>query len=152
MPQYSEEQIRDALQGSVEKWRKIIAGTGSDEGTDNCPLCHLFYKHNCYGCHVYEASGEKYCNNTPYEDWIGDGGCDYVHSCPTCRRNAYRELKFLEKLLYERDPLINCSVVDPQGRTGVVLEVTALKATVQFGPDGPVERIYRKDLRLAPSD
>jgi hypothetical protein len=31
-----------ALDGSIEKWRKIVAGTGTDEGPDNCPLCQRY--------------------------------------------------------------------------------------------------------------
>ena len=31
-----------ALKGSIKKWEKIVAGTGSDNGYQNCPLCALF--------------------------------------------------------------------------------------------------------------
>ena len=34
---------REALLGSIEKWERIVAGTGEDRGTLNCPLCTKFY-------------------------------------------------------------------------------------------------------------
>ena len=46
-----------ALKGSVAKWKAIVAGTGADHGTKNCPLCLVFYegpavKIACDGCPV----------------------------------------------------------------------------------------------------
>jgi len=39
--QWSDEQLT-ALDGSIEKWRNIVEGTGTDLADDNCPLCHLY--------------------------------------------------------------------------------------------------------------
>ncbi len=32
-----------ALRGSIEKWEKIVGGSGVDGGIENCPLCKEFY-------------------------------------------------------------------------------------------------------------
>lgn len=64
----------DALKGSIAKWEGILAGTVEDYGTDNCPLCQVFYNHDgewinrCVGCPVSEKAGERFCQNTPYSD------------------------------------------------------------------------------------
>jgi hypothetical protein len=66
-----------ALRGSIEKWEKIVAGTGEELGASNCPLCHEFLDHRdrdeqaCRGCPVREASGSPGCENTPYETYTG---------------------------------------------------------------------------------
>jgi hypothetical protein len=57
-----------ALRGSIKKWEAIVAGTGVDQGTDNCPLCEEFFDDWCKGCPVNDASGNS-CNGTPYEAW-----------------------------------------------------------------------------------
>ena len=62
-----------ALNGSIIKWAKIVTGEGEDKGTDNCPLCKEFF-HNihgegCEGCPVKEATGRRYCEESPYEEW-----------------------------------------------------------------------------------
>jgi hypothetical protein len=68
-------ETREALEGSIKKWRNIVAGTGVDEGTDNCPLCELFYdpvsyaEQECLGCPVFEKTGHQYCYKTPYENF-----------------------------------------------------------------------------------
>lgn len=67
-----------ALEESIKKWEKIVDGTGSDKSADNCSLCQrfMFYsfddcqRNDGEKCPVYEATGKKYCNNTPYRDWI----------------------------------------------------------------------------------
>ena len=84
-----------ALKGSIEKWEKIVAGTGKDEGPNNCPLCKLFNKiegeekYACNGCPVKEETGQKYCWNTPYE----------VYEPNPTKKNAIKELNFLKSLL-----------------------------------------------------
>jgi len=69
--------MRKALEGSIKKWEKIAEGTGSDKATENCSLCKRFNSGSFYHCQrndgekcpVYEATGKKYCINTPYQDW-----------------------------------------------------------------------------------
>ena len=49
-----------ALKGSIAKWEAIVAGTGEDRGTENCPLCAAFYHHpkHCEGCPVERSTGQ----------------------------------------------------------------------------------------------
>ena len=96
------------LEGSIEKWRKIVAKEGMDKGTENCPLCRIFFDYiDCSGCPVAKATGEGFCEKTPYQWWhahqikchsTDNWGKDKKNECPTCTRLARAELKFLESL------------------------------------------------------
>ena len=99
-----------ALKGSIKKWVKIEAGTGVDEGPENCDLCKNFRKqgdrfvYTCHGCPVSQKTGRDFCFNTPYQTWDEHQRLyhycevDKVH-CPTCKRLAQEELAFLRSLL-----------------------------------------------------
>lgn len=79
-----------ALRGSIRKWQKIVAGTGKDQGPDNCPLCELFWNNKkCDGCPVAAKTGRGLCAGSPYVDY-----CDELSTA-----NARRELAFLKSLL-----------------------------------------------------
>ena len=104
-------QALTALQGSIEKWRAILAGEAEDYGTENCPLCQLIVVAGL-GCHACPV-GAAYpgCRGTPYEEWVahhakthwgveGWRGGNQVQ-CPECRRLAEAELEFLQSLLLE---------------------------------------------------
>jgi hypothetical protein len=78
-----------ALKGSIAKWEAIVAGTGHDDGCENCPLCGMFangYREDdlpgCTGCPVAEAAGTSCCNNTPYDNYDEEDGD------PECNREA----------------------------------------------------------------
>lgn len=98
-----------ALQGSIEKWERIIAGEENDAGPNNCALCAEF-RHDrtgrltCTGCPVKRATGRSGCAGTPYDKWenhdIGhnDGRLGSIR-CPECARFAQAELDFLKSLL-----------------------------------------------------
>jgi len=58
-----------AIKGSIEKWKKIVDGTGVDEGVRNCPPCMEFYQKDCIGCPIFEDTGFRYCEKTPYIAW-----------------------------------------------------------------------------------
>ena len=64
------------LEESIEKWEKIVAGTGADEGTKNCALCREFFDAGddneaiCVGCPVQQFTGIGGCENTPYITWM----------------------------------------------------------------------------------
>src|SRR5690348_14984499 len=64
-----------ALKGSIRKWERIVAGHGTDEGVDNCPLCKLFYGSDdtdepyCDGCPIRTITGRAFCLGSPYERW-----------------------------------------------------------------------------------
>jgi hypothetical protein len=91
-----DEQTLFALKGSIAKWESIVAGTGTNEGTENCPLCHLFHsnyaaidKNCCDGCPVFAKTGRRACMGTPYIEYDDN---------PT-KENAQREVDFLKSLL-----------------------------------------------------
>lgn len=91
-----------ALRGSIAKWEGIVAGTASDGGTDNCSLCQLFHsdffsedeldegeRECCLGCPVFNVTGKRGCQGTPYDDYSDKGTLE----------NAQAELDFLKSLL-----------------------------------------------------
>jgi len=93
-----------ALEGSIKKWKKIVAGTEKDKSTTNCPLCQEFK--NCKGCPV-NLKTHSSCEDSPYDKWVDHQDTfhlekdDKVH-CPTCKKLAQEELNFLKSLLPER--------------------------------------------------
>ena len=89
-----------ALNGSISKWKKIVAGTGSDKGTNNCPLCHLFFgRCACEGCPA-AMHGIGGCFDTPYMDWLEATDDQKGKATNSIQRRAARnELKFLRSLL-----------------------------------------------------
>lgn len=97
----------EALKGSIKKHENILAGIGTDKGPKNCPLCKLFWEHNCGECPIFTETGEMYCEETPYEAWqahIHDNhDMDYINGdgiyCPECRRLVELEVEFLKSLL-----------------------------------------------------
>ncbi|MBW2968539.1 hypothetical protein KY314_00265 [Candidatus Woesearchaeota archaeon] len=95
-----------ALKGSIKKWEDIRDGKGVDDGVENCPLCQLFWWKGCDGCPIYEKTGKKQCNDTPYIEWIKHQGekhlqysSPYKNRCPTCKKIAQKEVDFLKGLL-----------------------------------------------------
>jgi hypothetical protein len=90
-----DEKTLSALKGSIAKWESIVAGTATDKGTTNCPLCHLFHSDYgpvggyCKGCPVFEATGQRECWGTPYHAYRYD----------RTTANAQKELNFLKSLL-----------------------------------------------------
>ena len=100
----------EALEKSIEKWEKIIAGKGEDRGRDDCALCGLFATEGkrCVGCPVYMKTGERLCKKTPYVEWLKHHVNEhkefseaYMVECPTCKELAQKELEFLKSLLPE---------------------------------------------------
>ena len=76
-----DKRTRTALEGSIAKWEAIVAGTGEDDGPQNCPLCHEFFDEldargrACSGCPVRMATGQTGCEGSPYDDW-----CDLFYA------------------------------------------------------------------------
>jgi hypothetical protein len=96
------------LKGSIKKWEDIVNGTDTDKGSKNCPLCAIFYKLYCDGCPVSEASGNKRCDNTPYEDWINYNDTiskrtPFYAKTTEEKAMAQDELDFLKSLLPPND-------------------------------------------------
>ncbi|MDH1268948.1 hypothetical protein N5C81_15085 [Rhizobium pusense] len=71
------EQItREALEASIKHWQEITEVTAYNQvhiGPEDCALCQLFNIHdddnedqNCIGCPVRDATGKRYCGDSPY--------------------------------------------------------------------------------------
>lgn len=99
----------EALNGSIAKWEAIVAGTGVDSGTSNCPLCQAFNADDdtpsCAGCPVAEATEETWCDGSPYatmwdqaESPRNANGTGYAHTAESLAA-AQAELDFLRSLL-----------------------------------------------------
>lgn len=111
-----DEQTHKALIASIEKWERNAEAETPEEyliGTRDCALCALFWKGDCAGCPVSEASGELYCNGTPYLEadhaekmWVQALNVPFDEAAITHRRNAAhaaarKEVDFLKSLLPE---------------------------------------------------
>lgn len=97
-----------AILGSIKKWERIVASPrGQDCGSDNCPLCKVFYEHYCAGCPVDEETDQDSCFGSPYTEWSihqYEGHLQHtfgsrVPGCKECLRLAKAELAFLRGLL-----------------------------------------------------
>ena len=98
---------QEALKKSIEKWKRIVSGTGIDKGSENCELC----KDNafCKTCVVFQKTKTESCWYTPYEDWRDHHRAEhsannspneiYKVLCPTCKEIAQEEVDFLKGLL-----------------------------------------------------
>ena len=88
----------EALQDSILKWEKIVAGTGEDRGADNCALCQMFnlgrpMADRCQGCPVHAHTGKQFCRGTPLDDR------DETTNAEREMELAIEELDFLRSLL-----------------------------------------------------
>ena len=95
--------VLTALKGSIKKWQGIVAGTGNDNGTANCPLCVMFYNQSesCQGCPVQERVEMAGCGGTPWVDWSLShvGPMPYANTTDEHTKLAKKELRFLQSLL-----------------------------------------------------
>jgi len=96
---------KKALEGSIQKWIRIISEGGEDGGPDNCPLCQVYNNDkNCTGCPVKNFTRQDFCLETPYEEW--DAHMYNAHyktevikiRCEKCEELAKKELAFLQSL------------------------------------------------------
>jgi hypothetical protein len=89
-------ETRTALEGSIEKWRGVLAGTTKERGTLNCPLCHLFNQHAFIWAELNPDKDLELKRCTPYIDYVAAeiyGDEDAMHAA------AAAELYFLTSLL-----------------------------------------------------
>jgi hypothetical protein len=93
----------EALEGSIAKWQAIVAGTGTDKGAADCPLCQIFIIPNssCKGCPVYEKTKYSVCKQTPYTNqWLPTIHSPFMQVTEEQRiAAAQAELDFLISLL-----------------------------------------------------
>lgn len=112
------------LEGSIEKWEAIVAGTGEDHGTDNCDLCAGFHDLDCDGCPVAAKTGLKGCRRTPYTLWdthmrvAHEDGNRKVAGCAECDRLAQAELDFLRSLLPDAETIARIKAEHPEPPRG----------------------------------
>jgi hypothetical protein len=92
-----------ALKGSIAKWEAIVAGTGTDDGANNCPLCQKFshwcnpeLPKRCVGCPVSEKMEMPYCEGTPYYEYSQAEEDDEPERM---KEAAQGEVEFLKSLL-----------------------------------------------------
>ena len=96
-----------ALRGSIQKWEKIVDGTGMDKREENCPLCLTYPE--CSSCPIAETVDRNGCWGTPWIKWTQHQHQKHLShgymkvECPTCKRLAKKELNFLKGLLPEEE-------------------------------------------------
>jgi hypothetical protein len=93
-----------ALQGSIEKWKRVLAEEIVGDGYEDCPLCALFHPLSvdiglsspdaCNGCPVKEKTGKSLCTGSPYE-----GYAEALDNEEDTGEMAEAELDFLRSLL-----------------------------------------------------
>ena len=109
----TKEETLIALDGSIAKWTGIVAGTETDQGPRNCPLCGLFWADDCKGCPVMDSVGYRSCMFTPYRSYIdaertvthlrneGVGGVRLKHAEAGVTECAQAMLDFLKDIKAE---------------------------------------------------
>ena len=104
---WTKKQVK-ALECSIVKWEKIVAGSGRDAGPENCPCCRIWHQNyqpekvSCVGCPICLYSCHDMCAETPYSEWEGFADEDedgrFVTNAKTLKM-AKAELAFLKKVL-----------------------------------------------------
>lgn len=98
-----------ALRASIRKWERNAKVKHPDKyllDSDDCPLCGLFFHHDCEGCPVMQKTGRPNCGGTPYikaniacSNWEWQAGpMEEAHAA------AQEEVAFLKSLLPEQEP------------------------------------------------
>ena len=84
-----------ALKLSIGTWERRAAGAKIEVQPENCALCDLFYRGDCIGCPVMQATGSAECRGTP---------CEVYTDMPNPNRDMARaEVYFLKALLPRRN-------------------------------------------------
>ena len=103
--------IKEAYNSSIAHWERLSKCKTVEEfkaegiGPDKCGFCLLFLKYyapsedNCIGCPIYNATGKKYCHDTPYND-MADKFFDFTNgvSDEAPHKEIQEELEFLRNL------------------------------------------------------
>lgn len=103
-----DKRMAKALEGSIDKWQKIVDYLrylrcidynrlhGLERGSDNCPLCQLS-KESC-GCRplcIIPIKTGRTCSNTPYGKF---NQALFTYSHRKIKYYAKKELEFLKSL------------------------------------------------------
>ena len=69
-----------ALEGSIKDWEERAAGKDglidcaccnfSEEQRDASLLHHDEYQNACFGCPIFNYTGQQQCGDTPHDDWV----------------------------------------------------------------------------------
>jgi hypothetical protein len=106
---YSDDEIRGALELSIEKWKKNTKVQRKSQArikAESCPLCAMFANTNdedtlldelCNGCPVKARTGIYGCQGTPWEK-ARDQYHDKLASVQDFHKAAQAEVEFLESL------------------------------------------------------
>lgn len=99
MSEHSDGEVLNAIDGSIEKWEKIVSRDGANYANVNCPLCQLFEKGGgCYACPVNKDGKHYDCNNTPYKEFTQTVACGDRVTTITEEKLAQAELDFLQQV------------------------------------------------------
>ena len=116
MYRISQNQMR-ALDGSIEKWRKVAYENGTDDANNNCPLCQ--FNMMCNNCIINRVTGSKHCKDTPYIDWgkhHSNEHCIYSSrkcTCEQCTELAIEEYNFLSNIKLKCEVSTYKSILEP---------------------------------------
>jgi hypothetical protein len=101
-----------ALQDSIAHWKRLVEATPSLNawevpGAADCPLCCYYWnvpnKKTCDGCPIFEYTGHRLCNDTPYpeahEIWENYAMGFDTYTIEEWRRAAQAMVDFLQNLL-----------------------------------------------------
>jgi hypothetical protein len=99
----------EAIDASIKKWKantKVADLTDARISYKDCPLCHKFHEYynaknreaerSCMGCPIYEYSGFRFCQGTPYEQ--AEVQREDYEDLEAFKIAAQREVDFLEKV------------------------------------------------------
>lgn len=95
-----DDETREALEKSIKHWEENVeaAEDGEEISIDiyACALCvRFFHRLNCQGCPIKEATGQRVCKGTPYEDAVEAVEDNDYEAVLTASR---AELEFLKSL------------------------------------------------------
>lgn len=94
---------RKLIRQSIAHWRRLATGKlkeDEDVSSYYCPLCETYLSVQCCGCPIKAKTGLIWCRKTPYKAAFYSACTFGLHS-DEFRKDAKKELKFLENLLKE---------------------------------------------------
>jgi len=112
-----------AIDGSINKWKKIYYEDAEDGARSDCPLCQisdcgdLKLGTDCASCPIYLHTNKKNCLGTPYRDfshlkYFGEGNPNLPEYLvgKTCKSIEHEMLIYLYEL---RTWYISCVIHSP---------------------------------------